>query len=297
MELLMSVLNMSSATRTSASRRRPLKAALVVAVVAVTIVVFLMPYVWMVASSFKSSPAIFADLDDVSWRTFVPVDPTLDGYVTLFVDRGLGRALVNSLIIGVVQVGGALVLCSLAAYALTRMRFRGQSILFALILVTFMVPVEALVVPLYSVMTGLGLQDTLAAIALPWVASVFGLFLLRQHFDEIPRELDEAAKLDGAGHLRILWQVILPNVKPALASMALILFLLSWNGFLWPLVIISSPENMPVQVAIAQTSSPTTQTDWGAIFAGATVATIPLIVLFLVLQRYFVQGFAASGLK
>lgn len=293
----MSVLNMSSATRTSASRRRPLKAALVVAVVAVTIVVFLMPYVWMVASSFKSSPAIFADLDDVSWRTFVPVDPTLDGYVTLFVDRGLGRALVNSLIIGVVQVGGALVLCSLAAYALTRMRFRGQSILFALILVTFMVPVEALVVPLYSVMTGLGLQDTLAAIALPWVASVFGLFLLRQHFDEIPRELDEAAKLDGAGHLRILWQVILPNVKPALASMALILFLLSWNGFLWPLVIISSPENMPVQVAIAQTSSPTTQTDWGAIFAGATVATIPLIVLFLVLQRYFVQGFAASGLK
>lgn len=293
----MSVLNMSSATRTSASRRRPLKAALVVAVVAVTIVVFLMPYVWMVASSFKSSPAIFADLDDVSWRTFVPVDPTLDGYVTLFVDRGLGRALVNSLIIGVVQVGGALVLCSLAAYALTRMRFRGQSILFALILVTFMVPVEALVVPLYSVMTGLGLQDTLAAVALPWVASVFGLFLLRQHFDEIPRELDEAAKLDGAGHLRILWQVILPNVKPALASMALILFLLSWNGFLWPLVIISSPENMPVQVAIAQTSSPTTQTDWGAIFAGATVATIPLIVLFLVLQRYFVQGFAASGLK
>lgn len=293
----MSALSMSSATRTPASRRRPLKVALVVAVVAVTVVVFLMPYVWMVASSFKSSPAIFADLDDVSWRTFVPVDPTLDGYVTLFIDRGLGRALVNSLIIGVVQVGGALVLCSLAAYALTRMRFRGQSILFALILVTFMVPVEALVVPLYSVMSGLGLQDTLAAAALPWVASVFGLFLLRQHFDEIPRELDEAAKLDGAGHLRILWQVILPNVKPALASMALILFLMSWNGFLWPLVIISSPENMPVQVAIAQTSSPTTQTDWGAIFAGATVATIPLILLFLALQRYFVQGFAASGLK
>jgi ABC-type glycerol-3-phosphate transport system permease component len=282
------------AGRRSVATRRTVLALFILVVVAG---IFLVPYYWMLVSSVKGTSDIFSDLTPFSWRALVAASPTLDGYVRLFTDEGVGLALINSVLIGAIQVGGALVVCTLAAYALTRMRFPGQRLVFALILVTFMVPVEALLVPLYTVVSGLGLQDTLLAVAAPWVASVFGLFLLRQSFEEIPRELDEAARLDGAGHLRILLQVILPNLKAPLASMCLILFLFSWNSFLWPLVINQSPSAMPIQVAIAQSVSPTTPPDWSLTFAGAVVATLPLVVLFLFLQRYFVRGFASSGLK
>jgi len=281
----------------SAPRRRVGPVVATVAILLVVVAVFLAPYYWMVESSLKSSADIFADLSPFSWRALVPLHPTLDSFVRLFTERGVGQALLNSVIIGVIQVGGSLVVCTMAAYALTRLRFPGQQVVFAFILVTFMVPVEALLVPLYSVVAGLGLQDTLFAVAAPWVASVFGLFLLRQSFQEIPRELDEAARLDGAGHLRTLVSVILPNLRAPLASMCLIQFLFAWNSFLWPLVINQSPEVKPIQVAIAQSVSPTSNADWSLTFAGAVVATIPLIVLFLFFQRSFVRGLASSGLK
>jgi ABC-type glycerol-3-phosphate transport system permease component len=261
------------------------------------VIVFLLPFYWMLESALRTTGDVFADLTPFTWKTLIPSHPTIDAFVRLFTERNVGQAIINSVIIGVLQVGGALVLCTLAAYALTRMSFPGQKVVFALILVTFMVPVEALLVPLYSVVASLGLQDTLVAVAAPWMASVFGLFLLRQSFQEIPRELDEAARLDGAGHLRILWSVILPNVKAPLASMCLIVFLFSWNSFLWPLVINQSADVQPIQVAVAQSVSPTSNADWPLTFAGAVVATIPLIVLFLFLQRYFVRGLASSGLK
>ncbi|MEV8252736.1 carbohydrate ABC transporter permease [Rhodoglobus sp. NPDC076762] len=279
------------ATRTST---RLLWSVLIIAGIAI---IFLIPYLWMVSSGLKTQNAIFSDVSPISWKTFLPVNGTFENVTTLFVDRGIGRALINSLLIAAMQVGGALVLCSMAAYALTRIPFKGRGVIFALILVTFMLPTEALVIPLYSVVSGLNLQDTLAAVALPWVANVFGLFLLRQHFEEIPMALDEAARLDGAGHLRIFWSVILPNVKTALATLSLVVFLFSWNAFLWPLVVIQSPENQPVQVNIAQSVSPGELPNWGLTFAGAAVATIPLIILFLLLQRYFVKGLATSGLK
>ncbi|MBY6062218.1 carbohydrate ABC transporter permease [Microbacterium esteraromaticum] len=266
-------------------------------VMAVIVIIFLLPYLWMVASSFKSQTDIFADVTPLSWRTFLPINATLENFAILFGERGIGRALANSFIIALIQVGGAMVTCTLAAYALTRIPFRGRGVVFALILVTFMLPTEALVVPLYSVASSLSLEDTLLVVALPWVANVFGLFLLRQHFEEIPIALDEAARLDGAGHARIFWSVILPNVKTAIATLGLIVFLFSWNAFLWPLVIIQSPENQPIQVAIAQSVAPGELPNWGLNFAGAVVATIPLIILFLFLQRYFVKGLATSGLK
>lgn len=266
-------------------------------VMALIITIFLLPYLWMVSSAFKDQSSIFSDVTPLSWRTFLPVDAVLDNFQILFGERGIGRALLNSLIIALIQVGGAMITCTLAAYALTRIHFRGRSVVFALILVTFMLPTEALVVPLYSVASALNMQDTLPIVALPWVANVFGLFLLRQHFEEVPIALDEAARLDGAGHLRIFWSVVLPNVRTAIATLALVVFLFSWNAFLWPLVVIQSPENQPIQVAIAQSVSPGELPNWGLNFAGAAMATVPLILLFLLLQRYFVKGLATSGLK
>jgi ABC-type glycerol-3-phosphate transport system permease component len=266
-------------------------------VIAVVVIVFFLPYVWIVTSSFKSQGGIFTDVSPLSWRTFIPVEPTFDAYRTLFGQKGIGRPFVNSLIVSTLQVLLTVILCSMAAYALTRIKFRGRELIFGLILLTFILPVEALVVPLYQVVSDVGLQDTLAGAFVPFIASPFGLFLLRQAFQEIPRELDEAAILDGAGHFRIFFSVILPNVRTALATLALVTFLFSWNAFLWPLVVEKSPENTMLQTAIAQSGSPGELPNWAVTFAGASIATVPLVILFLVLQKHFIRGMATSGLK
>ncbi len=265
-------------------------------IIALIVCVFLLPYLWMVSSALKDQNNIFADLSPFSWKVFVPVGGTLENFLALF-EKGIGRALLNSVVVALIQVVGSLIVCSLAAYALTRITFAGRKVIFALILATFMLPAEALVVPMYGVIAGLQLQDTLLAVALPWVASVFGLFLLKQAFEEIPMELDEAAKLDGAGHFRVFWSIILPNVRTPLATLCLVTFLFSWNAFLWPLTVVQSPQNQVIQVAIAQSVAAGELPNWGVTFAGAAVATLPLILLFLFAQRFFVQGLASSGLK
>lgn len=266
-------------------------------VLVVIAIVFLLPFMWIISSGFKDSEDIFAGLIPFSWEAFVPINPTLANFEQLFVEKGVGRSLLNSFIVAAIEVIGALVVCSLAAYALTRMQWKGRGAVFALILATFMIPVEAMFVPLYRVVSGMGLGDNLWGVALPGVASVFGLFLLKQAFEDIPRELDEAARLDGAGHFRIFFSVILPNVKTALATLILIKFLFSWNAFLWPLVAIQSPENKLIQVAVAHEVSPNQLPNWGLTFAGAAIAVIPVLILFLLLQRYFVKGLATTGMK
>ncbi|MFJ2543991.1 carbohydrate ABC transporter permease [Microbacterium sp. NPDC087589] len=278
-------------------RLRILRGIASVLIVLMIIVIFALPYVWMLSSGLKTQASIFSDTSPISWRTFIPTDVTFDNLVSLFVDRGVGRALINSAIVAAAQVIGALIVCTLAAYPLTRMNFRGRGVIFALILATFMLPTEALVVPLYQLVAGMGLQDTLAAVALPWIASAFGLFLLKQSFEQVPAELDEAAMLDGAGHFRTFFSVILPVVRADLVTFVLLIFLFSWNGFLWPLVAVQSTENVLVQVAIAQSVSPGELPNWGLTFAGATVATIPLIILFIFLQRLFIPGLARTGMK
>lgn len=278
-------------------RLRILRGIASVLIVLMIIVIFALPYIWMLSSGLKTQSTIFSDTSPISWRTFIPVDITFDNLISLFADRGVGRALINSAIVAAAQVVGALIVCTLAAYPLTRMQFRGRGLIFALILATFMLPTEALVVPLYQLIAGMGLQDTLAAVALPWIASAFGLFLLKQSFEQVPVELDEAAMLDGAGHFRTFFSVILPVVRADLVTFVLLIFLFSWNGFLWPLVAVQSTENVLVQVAIAQSVSPGELPNWGLTFAGATVATIPLIILFIFLQRLFIPGLARTGMK
>ncbi|MUU69765.1 ABC transporter permease subunit [Pseudarthrobacter sp. GA104] len=266
-------------------------------VVIAILMAFVLPYEWMFVSGLKSQSSIFADISPLSWKTFVPLAVTFENLQELFVDRGVGRALLNSFLVAAFQVVASLILCTLAAYALTRIAFKGRNAVFAVILATFMLPAEALVVPLYQLISAMSLQDTLLAVGVPWIASAFGLFLLRQSFEAVPLELDEAAKLDGAGHFRIFWSVILPVVRVDLVTFVLMIFLFSWNGFLWPLVAIQSTENTLVQVAVAQSVSPGALPNWGLTFAGASVATIPLLILFIFLQRLFIPGLARTGLK
>lgn len=266
-------------------------------VVLAILIAFLLPYEWMFASGLKSQSGIFADISPLSWKTFIPVDVTFENINELFLERGVGRALLNSFLVAAFQVICSLILCTLAAYALTRINFKGRNVVFAIILATFMLPAEALVVPLYQLISSMSLQDTLLAVGVPWIASAFGLFLLRQSFEAVPLEMDEAAKLDGAGHFRIFWSIILPVVRVDIVTFVLMIFLFSWNGFLWPLVAIQSTENTLVQVAVAQSVSPGALPNWGLTFAGASVATIPLVILFIFLQRLFIPGLARTGLK
>lgn len=261
------------------------------------LVIFLVPFLWILASSFKSQAHIFADVSPLSWRTFVPTSPTLSSYSAAFTVEHVGSALVNSLIVAVAQVALTVVLAVPAAYALTRLKFPLQGLIFGLILITFMIPAEAIVIPLFQIVTGLKLSNTLYAVFLPFIASPFALFLLRQAFRDIPVDLDEAARIDGASHLRIMLRIIVPNVRPALATAALMTFLFSWNAFLWPLIVIQSQNLQLVQVAIAINTVPGELPNWGQVFAGAVVATLPVLILFIFLQRYFVRGIVASGIK
>lgn len=269
----------------------------VAAIVAVIVACFLAPYVWIVASSFKNQFSVFGDVSPLSWRAFWPVEGSWENYRSLFGRTNVLTALLNTAIVSIFQVTLTLILCAMAAYALTRIKFRGANVVFVLILLTFLLPIEALIVPLYQVVSGLGLDNTLVGVLIPWVASPFGLFLLRQAFEELPVELEDAARIDGAGYVLTFLLIILPNVKVPLLTLGLVTFLFSWNSFLWPLVVAQEPSKHLIQVAIAQQGSPTQLPNWGETFAGVAVATLPLIIIFLLLQRYFTQGMTMSGIK
>jgi multiple sugar transport system permease protein/putative chitobiose transport system permease protein len=273
------------------------RGAMVALVIVVILCCFLAPYAWIVSSSFKNQLTLFNDVTPLSWRAFFPVEGTFENYRTLFERTNVLTALLNTAIVSGGQVALTLLLCSMAAYSLTRIRFPGVKIVFVLILLTFLLPIEAMMVPLYQVVSGLGLSNSLLGVMIPWIASPFGLFLLKQAFEELPVELEDAARIDGAGHVRIFFSIVLPNVKVPMLTLGLITFLFSWNSFLWPLVIVQDPANQVIQVAIAQQGSPTQLPNWGETFAGATVATLPLILLFLALQKYFTQGMTTSGIK
>ena len=259
--------------------------------------IFLVPFIWMFTTSFKPTDDVFRYTVPLSWKTFIPPNPTLQNYVSIFGTWNFQRDLFNSMIAAVGQVVGACSLSALAGYVFARLRFPGRDVLFAFTMLTAFVPFDVVVVPLYVVIRDLNMVSTYWALFLPFIFSPFGIFLMRQAFLEIPRELDEAATIEGASALRIFWSIILPNAVPALITLALIQFMWSWNSYLWPLVIMQDPARQVVQVTIAKFRTTANFPLFGELFAAATAATLPLIVLFFVLQRYYVRGMLMSGMK
>jgi ABC-type glycerol-3-phosphate transport system permease component len=259
------------------------------------VVYFTVPYIWMTASAFKPRTEIFSYIHPLSWRTFVPLHPTLENFRTLLVEMQFWRPLANSLGIAITTVTITLFISSMLAFALARMEFRGRGLLFALVLSTLMIPFEAIMVPMFLITQKMGLDNTYAGLFLPWVADAFIIFLLRQHFLEIPSDLQDAAIMDGCSPFQIYWKIMLPCVKPALISAAFIKFMYSWDAYIWPLIITRDPKKMVVAVAIAKLF---TDQDilWELIFAGAFIATIPIVIIFLFLQRYYVEGIVSTGL-
>lgn len=259
--------------------------------------IFLTPFVWMFLTSFKPTVDVFRYTQPLSWMTFIPPSPTLANYVSIFATWNFHRDLMNTLIAAGGQVIGACLTSTLAAFVFARMRFRGRDVLFAFTMLTAFVPFDVVVVPLYIVMRSLGLVSSYWALFLPFSFSPFGIFLMRQSFLEIPRELDEAATIEGANLFQVFWHIILPNTRAALVTLALIQFMWSWNSYLWPLVIMQDPNKQVVQVTIAKFRTIANFPLFGELFAAASAATIPLLILFFLLQRYYVRGMLVSGMK
>jgi len=268
------------------------------------VLLFMTPLMWMIGSSLRPSPEVFQYVFPLSWRTFVPIQFTLHNFFDIFGlsqeghDLGFqfGRALLNTAFVSSAVVSSSLIFNTMAAYFFARLDFPRKNWLLVFVLGTFFLPEQATIVPLYIVVRQLGFANTYWALILPWYASPFVIFVLSQFFQEIPKELDEAAIIDGASLLGVLRHVIVPNARVGLLTVSLLEFQFIWNLFFWPLIAVGKKELQVIQVAVA-TQITQREIAWGRIFAGSVVASLPVILLFLALQRYFVEGVALSGLK
>jgi len=260
------------------------------AAVAAGAVIMLFPFLWTVVTSITPEGSL------AGGPTLWVDNPTGAAYAKLLESLPMWRILLNSFWIAIVSTLLQLITGSMAAYGFARLTFRGRNIVFGLYLATLMVPMQVLVVPLFIEMKALNLQDTYMALLAPSIASAFGVFLLKQAIEGVPRELDEAATIDGAGHLRIFATIIIPLIRPGLATVAVFAFMGSWNSFLWPLVVIRSPEFMTLPLGLSTLHGQFT-TEWDVVMAGSVFSVIPIAIVYLLAQRHIIAGVAHSGLK
>jgi multiple sugar transport system permease protein len=261
------------------------------AVLIVAAVGTLLPFIWMVGVALRTPADLYADPARL-W----PGEWSLDGFHAVLTQLPFARLAFNTFVFA----GGTTVLLvfldSLAGYALARLRFRGRQAIFLLILATLMVPFQVTIIPVFLTLFDLGWLNTFQGLIIPRATSALGIFMLRQFFRTLPRELDDAAHIDGANSFQIYWRVILPLARPALASLFVIQFMALWNDFLWPLVVSSTIDMRTLPSALTLFSSQS-GVDHAALMAGAAISLAPLAVAFLLAQRFFVQGIATTGLK
>lgn len=252
-------------------------------------VVAAFPFVWMVLTSVKSYQEFIAG-------QLIPDILRFSNYVEAWRMAPFGRYFLNSLFISVATVTAVLVTSTLAAYAFARLEFFGRDVLFMVFLATLMVPFEVTMIPNFILIRDLGWYDSYWAMIMPFSASVFGVFLLRQFFATIPQDLYDSAVLDGCGHLRFLWEIVLPLSKPPLITVGLFTFLGSWNALLWPLIVTRTQEIRPIMLGLAEfITEAGTQTQ--LLMAAATLTILPVIIFYFFAQREFIEGIAATGLK
>ena len=250
------------------------------------------PFVWMLLGAFKTKADFLR-----TTPTLLPEHWTLDNFSRLFSKQDFLRYFLNSAGIAVVVTAANLLFCSMAGYALAKLRFAGHRPLMGLVLATLMVPGSVTLVPLFVLMSKLGLVNTYAAVTVPFLAGAFGVFLMRQFMHSVPDDLIDAARIDGAGEWRIFTRIVLPLLKPALAALAVFQFLATWNNFLWPLVALTDQSKYTLPVALATFAIGQNKADYGLLMAGSVVLVAPVIVLFVALQRHFTQSIAMTGLK
>lgn len=254
-------------------------------------IVVLYPFFWMFGSSFKSYQEIFTYPP-----TLIPVEPTINTIVELFSEHNFSRYMFNSFFVAVTTTFAALIFHSMAAYALARLRFPGRNLLFIYTLSTLMIPIYAIIVPRYIIISQLGWVDTYAGLIIPAIPHAFGIFALRQFLMGIPKELEEAAQIDGASKIRIFFTVILPLSKGILVTLGVLFFIVNWDAFIWPLIATTSDNMKLIQVAIASFIDQQNP-QWHLVITAAAVTSIPSLIIFLSLQRYIVEGIKTTGVK
>ena len=259
----------------------------------ITVVVMLIPFIWVFGGSFKTQNEFIANPGAWFPNSFA----NFENYIVLFTEKNFATYLRNSVIVSTVTVIANLLFGSMAGYALAKFHFRGNKVVFVMVIASMTIPYVAIFVPQFLIIVQMRLVDTLVAIIMPIVVLPISVFIMRQFAHSIPDELLEAARMDGAGEFRIFLRVFMPLVKPALATTAIITFLFSWNVFLWPLIVAQSQDNYTLPVGLAIASQASNTTAFGILLAGAVVVMLPVLILFLFLQKYFIQGMATVGLK
>ena len=263
--------------------------------------IMLIPLLWLIITSLKSpTENIFPASSPQNILMFglqlLPKNPTLENFVQVWQSQPFGRYFFNSLLVATLTVILNLLFSSLAAYPLARLNFAGKDWIFAIVISTIMIPFQIVMIPLYIFTVQLGLKNTYLGVILPAVASAFGIFLLRQAFQGVPKELEEAARMDGCSELGIWWHVMLPSVRPALVTLAIFVFIGSWGEFLWPLIVLDQPEYYTLPLGVARLAS-SFSLDWRLIAAGSVISIAPILGFFLVMQQYIVPSDVGSGLK
>ena len=249
------------------------------------------PFLWMISTSLKTEDQVF-----VLPPLWFPAQPVFSNYVRLFTTIPFGRYLFNSTFVSVTVMAGELLTSAISAFAFARLRFWGRDKIFTMYLATLMIPFHVRLIPIFLVMKFLGWLDTYQVLIVPQIFTVYGVFLFRQFFLSIPQELEDAARIDGCGNLRVLFSIILPLSGPVVATLAVFSFLNTWNDFLWPLIMTTSSNMRVIGVGLAQLQNENF-TVWTLLMAGSVMALLPTLFVFLFAQRYFVQGIAISGLK
>lgn len=249
------------------------------------------PYLWMLSNSFKSRTDFFTNP-----YTLIPAPLTLSTYADAFTIGRMNVYVINSFLYAGTVLIVQLFINSLAAYAFARVEFPGREFLFLAVLATLMLPGSVTLIPTFLIAHKLGITNSFWGVVLPAFAGAFGIFLLRQFFLNIPRELEDAARIDGCGFFGTYWRIMLPLAKPAIITLGVFIFLSEWSSFVWPLIVLSDWKKYPVTVGIALFRD-VNSTNWPAVFAGSTIVSFPIVLLFLLAQKYIIGGISLSGLK
>ncbi|MFQ6182584.1 carbohydrate ABC transporter permease [Sinorhizobium meliloti] len=249
----------------------------------------LFPLLWMVSIAFKPAAESFSS-------NLIPQAPTLDNFIYVLTGVPFIRYMANSFLVSATVTIVALFFHTMAGYALARLRFPGREVMFLAIFSTFLVSLPVIIVPLFVIVKAMGMLNSYAGLIIPAIFNAFGIFLLRQYYLSLPKEIEEAARIDGAGYWRIYWSVILPLSRPIMSALAILFFLANWNSFLWPLTITSDPDLWVVQLGIANFKSQYSAS-WNYMMAASTIVAIPTLILFVIFQRQIMDSLKTSGLK
>lgn len=276
----------------NAPNRSSLATGLQLALLLLVAVLLLLPLLWLVSTSLKG-PA-----EDIftSPPALLPSQPSLEAYGRLFAANPMGTYLLNSTVVSALAVLANLLFCSLAAYPLARMRFRGRGLVLALVVATILIPFQVVMIPLYLLMVQIGLRNSLWALIVPQAATAFGIFLLRQSFLAVPVELEEAARIDGCTPVGEWWNVMLPAARADLITLAMFVFIGTWSDFLWPLIILDDPKLYTLPLGLQQLAS-SFSLDWRLVAAGSVVSILPVLLLFVLLQRYILPSASGDAVK